>query len=97
MQLKHLLVPLGMALLYVGLLCIAVAQQRHFRHRRWAGRLNRIGLQHASSRRVTGALALLASAGQMVVTDGLGFGLVLWIMTAAPLAVVVAWVLARSS
>lgn len=97
MQLNHVLILLGMALLYIGLLCTALSQQKHFRHRRWAGRLNRIGLRNPGARRFTGALALLASAGLMVFTDGWGFGLVLWVMAAAALAVVVAWVLARSS
>jgi hypothetical protein len=94
MQLNDLLLPLGMVLMYGGLLCIALSQQRHFRHRRWAGRFNRIGLRSPATRRVAGTLALLGSAGLMVFAEGWGFGLVLWVMAAAALAAWLAWMLA---
>ncbi|MEQ9108866.1 MAG: DUF3325 family protein [Limnobacter sp.] len=97
MQLNHLLLLLSMALLYIGLLCTALSQQKHFRHRRWAGRLNRIGLRNPGPRRFTGALALLASAGLMVFSEGWGFGLVLWLMAAAALAALLAWMLAHGN
>ncbi|WP_334119705.1 DUF3325 family protein [Limnobacter sp.] len=95
MQLNDLLPPLGMALLYLGLLCTALSQQKHFRHRHWAGRFNRIGLRTPWMRRFAGTLALLGSAGLLVFSEGWGFGLVLWVMAAAALAASLAWVLSR--
>lgn len=94
MQLNGLLLPLGMVLLYIGLLCTALSQQKHFRHRPWSGRFNTIGLQSTGGRRFAGALALLGSASLMVVAEGWEFGLVLWVMAAATLAALLAWVLA---
>ncbi|WP_394672752.1 hypothetical protein [Limnobacter sp.] len=88
---------LALPLLFFGLLSIALSQQAHFRHRRWAGRCNAIGLRTIMLRRIAGVLALLISAILMVLVQGIGFGLVLWVMAAAALAVLSTWVLARSS
>ncbi|MBU0784977.1 MAG: DUF3325 family protein [Gammaproteobacteria bacterium] len=97
MQLNDWLLSLGMALLYIGLLCTALSQQKHFRHRHWAGRFNRIGLRSPGVRRLTGTFALLGSAGLMVFSEGWGFGLVLWLMAAAALAALLAWMLAHGN
>ena len=83
-------------LLFWGLLLTALSQQAHYRHRRWAGRCNAIGLKSAGSRRLAGILSLLMSATALAAIEGLAFGLVLWVMAAAMLAVVLAWVLAAS-
>ena len=95
MQLNDWLLPLvGVAMLYAGLLCTALSQRQHFRHRRWAGRFNRIGLRSPATRRVAGTLALLGSAGVLIFSQGWSFGLVLWVMATAALAALLAWMLA---
>ncbi len=95
MQLS-LQLALAFSLLFFGLLLIALSQQAHYRHRRWAGRCNAIGLKSVGSRRTAGIAALLLSATALTAVEGLAFGLVLWVMAAATLAVVLAWVLAPS-
>ncbi|QJR28960.1 DUF3325 family protein [Limnobacter profundi] len=90
-------VALAFSLLFSGLLLIALSQQAHFRHRRWAGRCNAIGLRSVGARRTAGLLALLLSAITLSFMQGIAFGLVVWVMATAALAVVLAWVLARSS
>ncbi|MFN4044794.1 hypothetical protein [Limnobacter sp.] len=95
MQLS-LQLALAFSLLFFGLLLIALSQQAHFRHRRWAGRCNAIGLKSVGSRRTAGIVALLLSATALAAIEGPAFGLVLWVMAVATLAVVLAWVLAPS-
>ena len=90
-------VALAFSLLFSGLLLIALSQQAHFRHRRWAGRCNAIGLRSVGAGRTAGLLALLLSAITLSFMQGIAFGLVVWVMATAALAVVLAWVLARSS
>lgn len=92
-----LLLALVFLLLFFGLLLIALSQQAHFRHRRWAGRCNAIGLRSVGARRTAGLLALLLSAITLSFMQGIAFGLVVWVMATAALAVVLAWTLARSS
>ena len=74
-----------------------LSQQAHFRHRRWNGRCNAMGLRSVNTRRIAGIVALSLSAAAFVATEGAGFGLVLWIMAAAALSALLAWMLARSS
>lgn len=88
---------LAFFLLLWGLLLIALSQQAHFRHRHWAGRCNALGLRSANTRRMAGIIALLLSAASLAFAEGAGFGLVLWIMAAAALSALLAWMLARSS
>jgi hypothetical protein len=94
----QLTLQLGLAfsLLFFGLLLIALSQQAHFRHPRWAGLCNAIGLESVNARRTTGIVILLLSATALAAIEGLAFGLVLWIMAAAALAVVLACLLALS-
>jgi len=95
MQLS-LQLALAFSLLFFGLLLIALSQQAHCHHHRWAGRCNAVGLKSVGARRTTGIVALLLSATALAAIEGLAFGLVLWVMAAAMLAVVLAWVLAPS-
>ena len=87
---------LAFSLLFFGLLLIALSQQAHCHHHRWAGRCNAVGLKSVGARRTTGIVALLLSATALAAIEGLAFGLVLWVMAAAMLAVVLALVLAPS-
>lgn len=95
MQLS-LQLALAFSLLFLGLLLIALSQQAHCHHHRWAGRCNAIGLKSVGSRRTSGIVALLLSATALAAIEGPAFGLVLWVMAVATLAVVLAWVLAPS-
>ena len=92
----NLQLALAFSLLFFGLLLIALSQQAHCHHHRWAGRCNAVGLKSVGARRTTGIVALLLSATALAAIEGLAFGLVLWVMAAAMLAVVLAWVLAPS-
>lgn len=95
MQLTLYLV-LAFSMLFFGLLLIALSQRAHCHHHRWAGRCNAVGLKSVGARRATGIVALLLSAAALAAIEGLAFGLVLWGMAAAMLAVVLARVLAPS-
>lgn len=97
MPIGPIVLIVAFALLFTGLLCLALSQHTHFRHPLWAGRLNRIGLKSTGARRAAGIVALLASAGLMATTEGWGFGLVLWVMAAATVATLLAWTLAISN
>lgn len=87
---------LAFSLLFFGLLLIALSQQAHCHHHRWAGRCNAVGLKSVGARRTSGIVALLLSATALAAIEGPAFGLVLWVMAVATLAVVLAWVLAPS-
>lgn len=79
-----------------GLLCLALSQHIHFHHPVWSVRLNRLRLNTATGRKLTGALLLLSAAALLACQQGPGFGLVLWLMLASVMSVVVAWLLAPS-
>ena len=87
---------LAFSLLFFGLLLIALSQQAHCHHHRWAGLCNAVGLKSVGARRTSGIVALLLSATALAAIEGPAFGLVLWVMAVATLAVVLAWVLAPS-
>lgn len=93
MQLTLQLV-LAVLTLFSGLLFIALSQQAHFHNRRWAKCCNAIGLRTVTARRMVGVATLLLSAAILVVAEGIGFGLVLWVMATGALAAMLAWVLA---
>lgn len=79
----------------VGLLCIALSQPAHSAHPQWSVRLNSVGLSNALRRRIAGVLLALGSAAGMASLEGLGMGLVLWVMAGSFHALVVTWVLSR--
>jgi hypothetical protein len=96
MQLTIQLV-LAFLTIFGGLLFIALSQQAHFCNRRWAARCNAIGLRTVAARRMAGIFSLLLGAATLVMSEGIGFGLVLWVMATGALAAVLAWVLARAN
>ena len=74
-----------------GLLCLALSQPAHSAQQWWFVRLKALGLNSAGQRSTAGVSAILLSAVGMATLEGLGMGLVLWVLSGSFNALLVAW------